>query len=192
MNKKMELLNSYIQRCDEVIQRKDNQQAKTLFLEIMSVYEFEIPNFWSGLQSDIGRSLLDWENMNSSWLIDLPFVKSKLCNYVATVEEKSLSKTPTLVNNNYINTTATSSAYVDFENTIKTTQYTISEMESLSTEETQIALQKLDELITIAKSSDSRKTKWQKIAPIFKWIADKSVELAIAFVPVLMNVVRGL
>lgn len=192
MTNKINLMNEYIHRCDDALQSQDIQQAKTLFLEIVSVYETEIPNFWNGLKSDNGRAIPNWEYINPYWLADLPIVKAKLINYTSTFTSKQNPSSHIFINNSYATSNANASAHIDFETDIKIVQYKISEMDSLSAEETKIALQKLEELLKIAQSTDNRKTKWQKLGSIFKWIADKSVELAVAFAPALMNVIRSL
>ena len=54
----------------------------------------------------------------------------------------------------------------------------IKDNESLTEEQTKEALQKLEELKTIYKSKDSKKTKWAKVKPIMIWLADKSVDVS--------------
>lgn len=192
MDSKLNLINSYIQKCDEIIQSQNFHDAKMLFLEILSVFENEIPQFINGMESEIGRNRYGWKETNQYWLSDLPIVKAKLLNYAATLETKVSPSRPAIniVNNNTANAIAQNT--IDFEVTIKNAQKTISEMESLSVQDTQEALKKLDELVKIAKSSEPRKSKWSKIGSALKWLADKSVELAVAFAPALMQVIRGL
>ena len=192
MNSKIELINSYIKRCDDVINRQAFNAARPLFREIHSVFGKELPNWWDDLQSNYGRAIPGWENRNPFWFDDLPLIKAKLINYAATLETKIAPTRPAIniVNNNTANATAQNT--IDFETSIKVAQYKISEMESLSEHDTQEALQKLNELLEIAKSKDSKKSKWSKIGVFFKWIADKSVDLAVAFIPALVQVVSGL
>lgn len=192
MNSKIELINRYIKRCDEIIHNSDFNSARILFLEILSVYEAEIPNLISGLQSEIGYCRIGWENTNQYWLEDLPALKAKLLNYVSTLKTDILPTRPTIniVNNNTANATAQNT--IDFETSIKIAQYKISEMESLSSQDTQEALKKLDELVKIAKSNEPRKSKWSKIGAALKWLADKSVELAVTFAPALMQIISSL
>jgi len=189
MNSKIELINSYIKRCDEVIDLQDFDKAHSLFMEIYSVFGNELPSWWSCLQSNYGRAIPGWENRNPFWLEDMPVIKAKLLNYAATLEVKTTPTNPfiNIVNNNTANATAQNT--MDFEATIKFAQHKISEMESLSQNDTREAIQKLNELLEIAKSKENKKSKWNKIGAFFKWIADKSVDLAIAFAPALMQVI---
>ena len=67
----------------------------------------------------------------------------------------------------------------------------IKDNESLTEEQTKEALQKLEELKTIYKSKDSKKTKWAKVKPIMIWLADKSEDVGIAFLPLITSMFGG-
>lgn len=67
----------------------------------------------------------------------------------------------------------------------------IKDNESLTEEQTKETLQKLEELKTIYKSKDSKKTKWAKVKPIMIWLADKSVDVGIAFLPLITSMFGG-
>lgn len=63
----------------------------------------------------------------------------------------------------------------------------IKENESLTEKQTNEVLKKLEELKTIYESKDSKKTKWTKVKPIMIWLADKSVDVGIAFLPLITS-----
>lgn len=67
----------------------------------------------------------------------------------------------------------------------------IKDNESLTEEQTKEALQKIEELKTIYDSKDSKKTKWSKVKPIIIWLADKSVDVGIAFLPLITSMFGG-
>lgn len=67
----------------------------------------------------------------------------------------------------------------------------IKDNESLTEEQTKEALQKLEELKIIYKSKDSKKTKWAKVKPIMIWLVDKSVDVGIAFLPLITSMFGG-
>lgn len=192
--KKTEILNSYINRCDDVLKNKDLNAAKELFLEIRSIYMSEIPGFMSGLNC---QSAFTWGTVSqyNNWLNDISRVKGKLLNYAATIESKeiqsaNLSKSKPI--NVYNSAIAVANNNIDIDIIIQETKNNIAEATSLSEDETKVALEKIDELLSIAKSKDTKKSKWSKIASIFKWIADKSVDLAISFAPTLLKVLECL
>ena len=63
----------------------------------------------------------------------------------------------------------------------------INDMESLTEIETNEAIEKVKEIEQIYKSKDSKKKKWEKIKNILIWLADKSVDLAIVYLPIITN-----
>ena len=63
--------------------------------------------------------------------------------------------------------------------------------ESLTEEQTIEALKKLEELRSIYQSKDNKKTKWSKVKPIMIWLADKSVDVGIAFLPLITSMFGG-
>lgn len=67
----------------------------------------------------------------------------------------------------------------------------IKDNESLTEEQTKEELQKIEELKTIYESKDSKKTKWSKVKPIMIWLADKSVDVGIAFLPLITSMFGG-
>ena len=67
----------------------------------------------------------------------------------------------------------------------------IKDNESLTEEQTKEALQKIEELKLIYESKDSKKTKWDKVKPIMVWLADKSVDVGIAFLPLITSMFGG-
>lgn len=64
----------------------------------------------------------------------------------------------------------------------------IKECESLTEEETKEALKYLKELKEIYESKGNRKSKWEKAKKILIWLADKSVDIAIAFFPIITSI----
>ena len=63
--------------------------------------------------------------------------------------------------------------------------------ESLTEDQTIEALKKLEELKSIYQSKDNKKTKWSKVKSIIIWLADKSVDIGIAFLPLITSMFGG-
>lgn len=72
---------------------------------------------------------------------------------------------------------------VDFNNVA----LKIKNNESLTEEQTKEALEIFEELKTIYKSKDNKKAKWNKVKKILIWLADKSVDLGISFLPTISS-----
>lgn len=88
-----------------------------------------------------------------------------------------------IYNNNKNTNTNTITNTVNFNAVVQN----IKDNESLTEEQTEEALQKIEELKTIYESKDSKKTKWAKVKPIMVWLADKSVDVGIAFLPLITS-----
>ena len=66
----------------------------------------------------------------------------------------------------------------------------IKNMESLTSEETNKILEIIKELKTIYNSKESRKDKWEKAKKIALWTLDKSVDVAIQILPILIEIAK--
>lgn len=64
----------------------------------------------------------------------------------------------------------------------------INSNENLTTKETQDAIEKINLLEQISQSSESRKKKWDMAKSILIWLADKSVDVGIALLPLFLKI----
>ena len=64
----------------------------------------------------------------------------------------------------------------------------IEDMTSLTDEQTKEALDKVSEIESVVKGDGSKKSKWEKIKPILTWLADKSFDVAMTILPLLLQV----
>lgn len=64
----------------------------------------------------------------------------------------------------------------------------IEEMTALSEKDTKEAIDKIHEIKSIVESDEPKKSKWQKVKPVLLWLADKSVDVGIALLPLLMKI----
>lgn len=64
----------------------------------------------------------------------------------------------------------------------------IEDMTSLTDEQTREALDKVSEIESVVKGEGSKKFKWEKIKPILAWLADKSFDVAMTILPLLLQV----
>lgn len=64
----------------------------------------------------------------------------------------------------------------------------IKDMTSLTDEQTQEILDKIAEIESVYKDSGSKKSKWEKVKPILVWLADKSFDVGMALLPLLLKI----
>jgi len=96
--------------------------------------------------------------------------------------------------------TAVNDNSINIENTLAATQNQtvhisfdvikrkIEEMAGLSDTETKEIIDKIDVIQKIVEANEGKKTKWQKMKPILIWLADKSVDVGIALLPLLLKI----
>lgn len=61
-------------------------------------------------------------------------------------------------------------------------------MTSLTDKETEEILAKITELEEIINSKDKKKTKWEKAKAVLVWLADKSLDVGMALLPLLLKI----
>lgn len=84
-----------------------------------------------------------------------------------------------------VNLTVNNSVTVNI--TFEQVRSQIEDMTSLTDEQTKEALDKISEIESVVKSEGSKKSKWEKIKPILTWMADKSFDVGMALLPLLLK-----
>ena len=97
---------------------------------------------------------------------------------------KSIDNNP----NFHVTNTLTANQTQNIAITFEEVKRQIKDMTGLSDEETENTLAKIDEIKTIVEQDESKKTKWQKIKPILIWLADKSVDVGCALLPLILKI----
>lgn len=176
-----------IKLIDEALSKKESDLLRSTHMMIDGKYQAKIEK-WGFSQYGWGDTdgfnyeLLGNDAMKSN-LINM---KSKLKGYLHDIKLKPLTinqqpKGIQVYNkqenniNNYI-----------FNINFNSIEQEIKECESLTEEETKEALIKLKELQKIYESNETRKTKWEKAKKFLIWLSDKSVDVAIAYFPIIM------
>ena len=85
-----------------------------------------------------------------------------------------------------VNVTVNNSVTVNI--TFEQVRAKIEDMTSLTDEQTKEALEKVSEIESVVKGDGSKKSKWEKIKPILTWLADKSFDVAMTILPLLLQV----
>lgn len=162
------------------------QELTNIHMYIDGKYQSKISNWGLSQYSWNDKLGFDYEFLGKDSLKhNLNNMKNKLEGYLQDYRLFTLasSSSPTIkfINNNTNNNEI--KVEIDFTNLINK----INDMESLTETETNEAIEKVKEIEKIYKSKDSKKKKWEKIKNILIWLADKSVDLAIAYLPIITN-----
>lgn len=184
------MIDEDIKKCDEFIKSNiDEETGKALHLELTSKYNDYIANLGNGLYGYISEQKffeLDYIG-GESLKHNISVIMYKLIAYKNNGYRNSnisSKKGVQIVNTNENTLTANQTITITFEEAKKA----ISEMTGLSENDTNEALVKIDEIKTIVELKESPKTKWQKVKPILAWIADKSVDVGIALLPLILKI----
>ncbi|MCX8075248.1 MAG: hypothetical protein N2749_06675 [Clostridia bacterium] len=98
--KKIEIINEYINKCNEVIELEDKNKASQLQDEIIAVYSPEIEDIVNGLDNYSGRGLYD-ESFRTDFIKDLNLLRAKLINYKSNIEMNEERDIRSLKNKEY-------------------------------------------------------------------------------------------
>lgn len=178
-----------IQKCAlSEIENQTYQAKKQLFLELVSKYSAHISGFGDGLvgyNPETNKYLFDYpdaseldDNIRS---IKFKLIAFKNNNYRNT---KSIDDNPNFHVTNTLTATQSQSITISFEDVKRK----IRDMTGLTEEETENTLAKIDEIKAIVEKNEPKKTKWQKLKPILVWLADKSVDVGCALLPLILKI----
>lgn len=172
------------------IERIENNLTATseeqwcLFRELDGRYQACVKDWYKGMwESSNDGSRLYFNRLKGcqSELADnLRLIKSKLETYQYQMNAVSLPELPAT----QVNVTTNVGINITFEQV----RSQVKEMTSLTEEQTQEVLEKINTIEETVKSKDSKKTKWEKVKPILKWIADKSCDVGIALLPLILQI----
>lgn len=186
---KIDTLNKYIERADEILISKDIGAARDYQDEVIGVYDAEIPNI-RGMLDNYGIATL-YGDRSPDFLGDVKILKAKLINHRENISEKLFGAAPAddagEININQT-TNVTTSITMTFNQTIDTIS-TIPE-DILSEEDKEILQGKLAGIESMCQKGESKQKIWSKVGSVLKWIGDKGVEVGIAALPYIVEVLK--
>lgn len=180
-------IQSDIDKIEEVLQSNSSIQDLTnIHMYIDGKYQSKISNWGLSQYSWNDKFGFTYELLSEASLKhNLNNMKNKIEGYLQDYRLLPITSLSSpeikFINNNTNNNEI--KVEIDFTNLINK----INDMESLTEIETNEAIEKVKEIEKIYKSKDSKKKKWEKIKNILIWLADKSVDLAIAYLPIITN-----
>lgn len=177
-------INADIVRIDNELSVGTDNTRWTLFLYLNGMYQSCISDFYMGLRGasfDGSKfSLLYVENNPEYVKENLQIIQSKLkarLFEVNSVHDDLTNQTQVNINN-----------YVSISVSFDQVRKDIENMSFLSNEETNDILKRITDIENILKSDEIKKKKWERVTPIIKWIADKSFDVGIALLPLVLKI----
>ena len=184
----IDIINDYLED-----NNKSLRDLKSLQMKIDGKYQTKISNWGKSMYNWSDNYGFDYNNMGIDAVREnLYIMMSKLEGYLQAYDviffENLNNSPPTFVNynnNQNLNTNNVEIA-LDFDLISRN----IKNMESLTSEETDKILEIIKELKTIYNSKECRKNKWEKAKKIALWTIDKSVDVAIQILPILIEIAK--
>ena len=172
---KTSIISNYINKCEQVLEKRDENAAEELEEEIVSVYCAEIKDITVGLDNYVGYS------HNVNFLKDIKILKAKLENYRSDIKRARIDKnneTNTTFNiNNSSTTNINNKINITLEQTIKNITDISSDI--LSDDDKQELEDKLASLQVSVNSKDKEKS-GKKLLNVIKFAIEKGPETFIA------------
>ena len=159
------------------------QELIRLHRRVDARYQACIKDWYIGFWGSNGSQIFYHSISMADARDNLYMMKAKLETYKYQMNAVQLPK-PEVSNSQVVNVTNSMNVNVTFEQVRKE----VEEMTSLTNEQTQEVLDKISEIEEVVKSKDSKKSKWEKVKPVLTWLADKSCDVGIALLPLLLKI----
>ena len=180
----LEMIKEDVARIEDEVSNGNDESRWNLFRELDGRYQVCIKDYYRGMwESSHSGDKLWFPQLKEkpAYVLDnLKLVKSKLETFRFQANAINLPQLPTTqvnVNNN-----------INISITFEEVREKIEDMTSLTNEETEEVLAKISEIEEVVKSDDKKKTKWEKIKPVLVWLADKSLDIGTALLPLLLKI----
>ena len=176
-----------ISKINELFDSTDYSSALELHRYLDGKYQYCIADWGKSMWGYIEGNGFNYEGLDMLSLQEnLKMMKSKLeaFSFGWNAIQRSASVVP--VNGPDVNVTVNNSITVNV--TFEQVRDQINDMTSLTDAQTQEALEKVSEIEAVVKGDGSKKSKWERIKPVLVWLADKSFDVAMAMLPLLMQV----
>lgn len=175
-----------IEKCNLFEQENHNYQEKRkFFIELVGKYSAHIAGFGDGLYG-YNNSTHSYDLELSDFDDNIIAIKFKLISYKNNNyrNTKNIDNDVGLRISNTLTANQTQTLTISFEEV----KQKIKDMTGLSESETDETLARVNEIQNIVNQNESRKAKWQKVKPILNWLADKSVDVGCALLPLILKI----
>ena len=172
---------------NDAIERGDVEQLKAIHIMIDGKYSAYIPDFGKSMYGYAEQFGFDYNSLGEEALKhNLSIMQARmqgyLCGFPAIVAEAQ-SK----VN---VNVPITNEFNINI--TFEQARQKIEDMPGLNDEDTEEIKSKIDELENISKEPISKKKKWEKVKPILSFAIDKSADVAISIMSLILQMKLGM
>ncbi|WP_461206914.1 hypothetical protein [Clostridium sp. DL1XJH146] len=181
---KKNFIKNYINLCDEVIASNNDLKAKELEGLICSTFENLVKNIKGGLDFDVPDFYSTGDVHRADHIANIKKLKSKLELLYSQAEsndsnpQNNAGINISLDNSSNNSNVNKNSLKIDLKVLFKEARDKIESNDSLSEEEMNEVLEKINEIEEINNSNESKNKKWFKLRPVMNWLGTKGVSVA--------------
>lgn len=171
----------------EAIDKTDEKALEELHRYLDGKYQGCIAEWGKSMWGYSKNNGFDYYLMGTKSLIDnLNQMKPKLEAYALgwNASKKSSPSRPAATPN--VNVTVNNEININI--TFEQAREKVQDMTSLTDEQMQEILDKITELEEIINSKDKKKAKWEKAKSVLVWLADKSFDVGMTLLPLLLKI----
>lgn len=174
-----EIIDEDIRRGKEIIEKSDKVNCNDFHKTLISKYSPIINSF------DKKLYVLMYDENKTSCLSNIKTMVEKLELFKAMGYRNMNDNVDAgiIIHNNNTNSNT-----IDISISFEQARKNIEDMTALTEAEVEEILSKMDELEEIVQSKDRKTKKWDNAKGIIKWVADKGVDVALTFLPLLMQI----
>lgn len=180
----LKMVQDDIKRIQENLECGSSEEHWELFRELDGRYQACVKDWYKGMwQSSRSGSIMYYPELHrdpQGTISNLKLIKAKLETYQYQMNATSTPETVTP----QVNVTTNVGVHISFEQV----RSQIVDMPSLTNEQTKEVLEKVDELEKVINGQGSRKSKWEKVKPVLTWLANKSCDVGMAILPLLLKI----
>lgn len=175
----IEIIDNDISICEQVSQGSNKYELREVHSRMISKYANIIDGFADNLQN------IFYDENGNIRKQNIETMRQKLVLFKAmgytNIFSKELNGPQVSVNNVNQNTILNNISFEQVRNDVEN-------MTTLREEEINDILEKIEEIEKLVQSSERKTKKWEKAKPIIMWIADKSVDVGITMLQLLLKI----
>jgi len=176
-----------IKKCIEIENSTYNEHEwEKVYIELTCQCSQYIPNLGNGMQGYVDGCFDTFGFKEADYRGNFLRIKNKLIAFKNMGYNNTCKSDDKITIQNNMSATQTQNQTVSISFEDVTSQ--IKNMTSLSDTETMEILSKIEEIEAIIKGKDNKKAKWSKLKPFLTWLADKSVDVGLTLLPLLLKI----
>ena len=181
MSKFKAMIKSDIEFCNELISRR--YAVHTHVQTLIGKYMIDYPDFNKGI---IAYASVPGHETNE--IENIKIIKGKLEYLLNRVDNPDLYNKPSNLGTTIVNTNTNT---ITLNMSVDEIRDNITDNTYLSDTSKQELLNKLDEIIELQKSKESKSKKWDKAKAILAFLLDKGVDIAIMYIPQILLAINN-